>query len=267
MIAGRASYKDPLHLWDKASGKLTDFNTYFLFVIDSQGNSCFGDGFAFFLLPYNFNSNLATGAAMGLPILSIEPPKSTRFVAVEFDTYQNLGWDPSNITPGTHVGIDINSITSNATEIWYNNIMYGKENEAWISYDSSSKKLSVVFTGYKNNSKINNSLSLSVDLRDFLPELVTIGFSAATGGLYEKHTVKSWSFNSSLQISVPGSPSPNPSPSPSTNPSPTAKSSPSTNSSPSPNSGIGKKMSGGIDYQIIFFGWLVGFAWLYIVGK
>ncbi|KAL7227612.1 hypothetical protein ACSBR1_022475 [Camellia fascicularis] len=277
LIAGRASYKDPLHLWDKASGKLTDFNTYFLFVIDSQGNSSFGDGFAFFLLPYNFNSNLATGAAMGLPILSIDPPKSTPFVAVEFDTYQNLGWDPPNITPGTHVGIDINSITSNATEIWYNNITYGKENEAWISYDSSSKKLSVVFTGYKNNSKINSSLSLLVDLRDFLPELVTIGFSAATGGLYEKHTVKSWSFNSSLQ-GVPGSPSPSPSPSPSTNPSPTVKSnpstspspSPSTNSSPSPsavNSGIGKKMSGGIDYQIIFFGWLVGFAWLYIVGK
>ncbi|KAI7979783.1 hypothetical protein LOK49_Contig249G00001 [Camellia lanceoleosa] len=196
--AGRASYKDPLYLWNKTSETLTDFNTYFSFVIDSQGNSSFGDGFAFFLLPYNFNSNIATGAAMGLPVKSIEPPQQTSFVAVEFDTYQNPDWDPQNITPGTHVGIDINSITSNVTKVWYNNIPSGIENEAWISYDSNSKNLSVVFTGYVNNGKIKSTLSFSVDLRDYLPEWVTIGFSAATGESYEKHTVKSWSFNSSF---------------------------------------------------------------------
>ena len=36
---------------------------------------------------------------------------------------------------------------------WLSNIsiMEGKKNEAWISYNSSSKNLSVVFTGFKNN--------------------------------------------------------------------------------------------------------------------
>ncbi|CAL5438444.1 unnamed protein product [Camellia sinensis] len=165
----------------------------------------------------------AYGAEMGLPILSIFPPKATSFVAVEFDTFPNV-WDPSE----THVGIDINSITSNVTSVWHTNITYGKENEAWISYNSSSKNLSVVFTGYKDNNIIKTSLSFLVDLREHLPEWVTIGFLAGTGNLYENHIVKSWSFNSSLQINVPASPSPSPSPSPSSIliPSPNATSSP-----------------------------------------
>ena len=35
-IDGRATYSRPMHLWDKDSGKLTDFSTHFSFVIDSQ---------------------------------------------------------------------------------------------------------------------------------------------------------------------------------------------------------------------------------------
>ncbi|KAI7990852.1 L-type lectin-domain containing receptor kinase IX.1 [Camellia lanceoleosa] len=201
--AGRATYKDPLHLGDKASGTLADFSTHFSFIIDSEGNSTFADGFAFSLLPSNYTPMNANGAAMGLPILSIFPPLSTPFVAVEFDTFQNGQWDPLDITPTTHVGIDISSITSNVTAVWYNNITYGKENEAWVSYNSSSKNLRVVFTGYKDNNIFQTSLNFSVDLREHLPEWVTVGFSAGTGDLYESHIVKSWSFNSSLQIDVP----------------------------------------------------------------
>ncbi|KAI7990733.1 hypothetical protein LOK49_LG12G00364 [Camellia lanceoleosa] len=116
--AGQAVYKDPLHLWDKASGTLTDIDTYFSFVMDSQGNSSFGDGLTFVLLPNNSTLMNADGATMGLPILSIFPPISTPFVTVEFDTFQNGQWDPLDITPTTHVGIDINSLTSNVTTIW-----------------------------------------------------------------------------------------------------------------------------------------------------
>ncbi|GMQ01422.1 hypothetical protein CsSME_00048071 [Camellia sinensis var. sinensis] len=169
--AGRATYKDPLQLGDIASGTLADFNTHFSFIIDSKGNSTFADGFAFSLLPNNSASMNAYGAAMGLPILSISPPRATAFVAVEFDTFPNF-WDPAE----THVGIDINSITSNVTSVWHANITYGKENEAWISYNSSSKNLSVVFTRYKDNNIIETSLSFLVDLREHLPEWVTIGF-------------------------------------------------------------------------------------------
>ncbi|CAL5434648.1 unnamed protein product [Camellia sinensis] len=246
-IAGRASYKDPLKLGDIASGTLVDFNTHFSFVIDSQGNLDFADGLTFFLLPHNSPSKLTPGYAFGLPIV---PPKPTPCVAVEFDTYVNVD-DPPN---ETHVGIDINSNISNVTAIWYNNITYGKENEAWISYNSSSKNLSVVFTGYKDNNIIETSLSFSVDLREHLPEWVTIGFSAGIGDLCEKHIVKSWSFNSSLQFNVTTSPSPNPSPSPTPSPSPNPSLIPSPNATSSP------RKKGGNNKNALVVGLIVGSA-------
>ncbi|XP_028087138.1 lectin beta-1 and beta-2 chains-like [Camellia sinensis] len=102
--AGRATYKDPLFLWDNTSGKLTDFNTYFSFVIDSIGSYDFADGITFFLVPNGFTPYITVGGSIGL---LISPPTYiaiSSFVAVEFDTYQDT-WDPVDITPTTHVGL------------------------------------------------------------------------------------------------------------------------------------------------------------------
>ncbi|GMQ01392.1 LOW QUALITY PROTEIN: hypothetical protein CsSME_00048045 [Camellia sinensis var. sinensis] len=103
--AGRATYKDPLHLWDKASGNLTDFNTYFSFVIDSQRSDNYGDGLTFFLVPNGSTPDITKGGAMGLPINPQTIKWTTPFVAVEFDTYPNTGWDPVYTFPATHVSI------------------------------------------------------------------------------------------------------------------------------------------------------------------
>ncbi|KAI3690133.1 hypothetical protein L2E82_48108 [Cichorium intybus] len=51
-----------------------------------------------------------------------------------------------------------------------------------------------------NTSRENTSLSYQVDLREVFPEWVTIGFSAATGRAIERHILKYWQFNSSLNI-------------------------------------------------------------------
>ena len=61
--------------------------------------------------------------------------------------------------------------------------------------------MSVVFTGFRNNDAINQTLSYIVDLRNFLPEWLTFGFSAATGeASCATHTLYSWDFNSSLEF-------------------------------------------------------------------
>ena len=187
-----------MHLWDKNSKNLTDFATHFSFVIDSQNQSSHADGMAFFLAPNSTKiSEVSNGSDLGLssPSLAIE----NSFVAVEFDIWRNLECDDP---PGEHVGIDINSMRSVANVSWLSDItiMEGKKNEAWISYNSSSQNLSVVFTGFQNNVFVNQSLSYIVDLRKVLPEWVTFGFSAATGDGYAIHTIKSWDFSSSLEI-------------------------------------------------------------------
>ena len=146
-IDGRATYSRPMHLWDKDSGKLTDFSTHFSFVIDAQNQTYWADGLAFFLAPNGSKISMAAVAGY-LGLFNPKPlkPADNLFVAVEFDICSYNQWDP----PGEHVGIDINSITSVTTVPWLSNISIkeGKTNEAWISYNSSSKNLSVVFTGF-----------------------------------------------------------------------------------------------------------------------
>lgn len=91
-----------------------------------------------------------------------------------------------------------------ANVTWLINVQDGKQNEAWISYDSSSKNLSVVFTGFSGNDTVLQGLSQIVDLRDYLPETVIFGFSAATGNASAMQSIQSWNFSSTLQIDVNG---------------------------------------------------------------
>ncbi|KAH7833959.1 hypothetical protein Vadar_011396 [Vaccinium darrowii] len=177
-----------------------DFYTHFTFVIDSDGNNSYADGLTFFLAPDG--SNFTAGGAMGLPINPTTIAPTSPIVAVEFDTFQNVGWDPVNISPVTHVGVDVNSLASNVTAVWYCNVTGGIQNEAWIRYDSRSHNLTVVFTGSTNTTRVNDTIHLIVDLRDYLPEWVAFGFSAATGQMFEINNVKSWDFSSSLQTNV-----------------------------------------------------------------
>ncbi|KAL2476834.1 L-type lectin-domain containing receptor kinase IX.1 [Forsythia ovata] len=197
---GRATYIKPLHLWDKASGNLTDFYTHFSFVIDSIDSSdsnCHADGLAFFLAPFGSSIPVNSfGSGLGLAYFNATANISgDPFVAVEFDTYRNSG-DPYN----PHVGIDINSLISATTITWSNNITQGEKNDAWISYNSTTKILGVIFTGYMGDQTQSGRLNYSVDLRNYLPEWVSFGFSAATGSCSQKNNVKSWEFDSTLEI-------------------------------------------------------------------
>ncbi|KAG8368539.1 hypothetical protein BUALT_Bualt15G0056100 [Buddleja alternifolia] len=204
---GRAFYAKPIHLWDKSSGNLTNFSTNFSFIVNSLNVNIYRDGFAFFIAPNGSSipNNVTKGDCMGLTPddEALNSTKYNPFVAVEFDTYSNT-WDPW----GEHVGIDISSMRSVANVSWWS-IMDGRRHEARINYDSGSRNLSLLFTGYINDTTILGSdttlwqrLSYIVDLREHLPEFVTIGFSAATGNASALHSIYSWSFSSSLEINA-----------------------------------------------------------------
>ncbi|KAL8541739.1 hypothetical protein ACS0TY_002846 [Phlomoides rotata] len=189
---GRATYINPFHLWDSSSGNVTDFDTHFSFIIQSANKDCSADGLAFFLAPVNSSSpTRSSGGGLGLAFnIATANMSGDPFFAVEFDTFSN-DWDPQ----GPHVGIDINSLISAANVSWSNNMTAGEVNDAWITYNSSTKNLSVVFKIYSENRTQTSRLEDGVDLR-YLPEWVSVGFSAATGSCFEKNNVKSWSFKS-----------------------------------------------------------------------
>ncbi|KAI7992652.1 hypothetical protein LOK49_LG12G00393 [Camellia lanceoleosa] len=76
----RATCKEPLYVWDNASNSVTDFNTYFLFVIGSDENVDYGDGLTFFLVPYDSTLNITKGGAIGLPANQITGEAISPFV-------------------------------------------------------------------------------------------------------------------------------------------------------------------------------------------
>ena len=114
-----------MHLWDNTSGKLTDFTTHFSFVIDSQNQTNYAEGLAFFLSPNDSkiptvgnNGRLLGLTAQDEALNSANNP----FVAVEFDIWSDYEFDPIE----EHVGIDINFMKSEANVSWLCNIMEGK---------------------------------------------------------------------------------------------------------------------------------------------
>ncbi|XP_041020630.1 L-type lectin-domain containing receptor kinase IX.1-like [Juglans microcarpa x Juglans regia] len=196
---GHASYNEAVRLRDSTTGKVADFTTHFSFIMDSLNSSDYGEGIAFFIAPFEYQMPNNSGVG-SLGLFSAGSNFSTntslnKIVAVEFDSFKD-SWDPND----NHVGINVNFIVSVANVTWKSSIRNGSRANAWVSYNSTTQNLSVFLT-YADNPVFggNSSLSHKVDLSE-LPDLVRVGFSAATGDYTELHSISSWSFNSSLEV-------------------------------------------------------------------
>ncbi|KAF8035127.1 LOW QUALITY PROTEIN: hypothetical protein BT93_C1231 [Corymbia citriodora subsp. variegata] len=179
---GWATYHEPMRLWDKATG-----------------NSNFSNGLAFFLVPAG--SQLPPHSGGGALAL-VDPGRdssnsSTNFVAEEFDTFYNN--DITVVDPKcsqvAHVGIDLNNLNSTAYSCvdWLKDkIMSGGQINVTIMYDYGMQNLSVLMIDADAmGTDINYStISDIVDTTKYLPEWVTLGFSAATAFVCFRHRSK-----------------------------------------------------------------------------
>lgn len=197
---GRATYSQPVPIWDAKTRRLTDFTTHFSFVMSARNPAEYGEGISFFLAPFNSKipDNSSDGyLALFSPETALNNDSRNQIVAVEFDSNKNR-WDPST----DHVGINVNSIASEKTVLWKSSIKTAATANAWVSYNSTTQNLSVFLTyAHKPVYRGNSSLWHVVDLREILPETVRVGFSASTGEVVELHKIISWSFNSTLETS------------------------------------------------------------------
>ncbi|KAG6605137.1 L-type lectin-domain containing receptor kinase IX.1, partial [Cucurbita argyrosperma subsp. sororia] len=196
---GWAIYKDTVPIWDSKTGQATDFSTHFSFIIDTRSSPKYGHGIAFFLAPPGFQiPPNSVGGFLGLYNTTYSDSTLNQIVHVEFDSFSNEEWDP----PYEHVGINVNSIHSSNSTRWNASLHSGDMADVWISYNSTTKNLSVSWK-YQNSSSTsfeNTTLSYHIDLTKVLPQWATVGFSAATGTNVERHTLFSWEFNSSLDL-------------------------------------------------------------------
>ncbi|XWS33412.1 hypothetical protein CRYUN_Cryun22dG0080400 [Craigia yunnanensis] len=196
---GWATYADSELLWDSETGKLSEFNTQFSFEINVQDAPSYGHGLCFFLAPVGSQiPPNSAGGFLGLFNTTTSDSPNNQIVSIEFDSFENPEWDPHGI--GGHVGINNNSIASAVYTQW-NASFHSKDTaNVFITYNSTTKNLSVSWSYLTTNNPLeNSSLSFQIDLMKVLPEKVMVGFSAATGMNVERHILKSWEFHSSLE--------------------------------------------------------------------
>ncbi|KAJ6933182.1 hypothetical protein NC651_008562 [Populus alba x Populus x berolinensis] len=196
---GRAIYAKKVPLWDSSTTRLTDFSTHFSFDIDIEGRTSYAAGFAFFIAPVEFHiPPNSAGGFLGLYNITTSDSQQNHIVHIEFDSFANPEWDP----PIQHVGINNNSVSSATYTYWNTSLHSGDTADVRITYNSTAKNLTVSWK-YRTTStpQENTSLSYIIDLREVLPEWVTIGFTAATSNLIERHALQSWDFSSTLEMS------------------------------------------------------------------
>ncbi|XP_074270699.1 putative L-type lectin-domain containing receptor kinase S.5 [Silene latifolia] len=177
------------------NGKVADFNSTFVINTKTSEGSTGGEGLAFILAKYSEIPDKSHGQWLGIVNASTNGLEQNSIVAIEFDTKKSF---PEDID-GNHVGLNINSVYSN-TSVSLNSsnirIASGNDTTGMIMYNGTTYLMDVYVV--KGNTIARNLpepiISMYIDLRDFLPNDVYIGFSASTGLSTELNCVKSWFF-------------------------------------------------------------------------
>ncbi|KAK7848745.1 putative l-type lectin-domain containing receptor kinase s.5 [Quercus suber] len=184
--SGRAFYLEPFRLWSKSKGLTANFSTTFVLNITPKTFPG-GEGLSFILaadatLPLN-----SDGQWLGIVNASTNGSSQAQVVAVEFDTKRSYQEDMDD----NHVGLDVNSIYSKSQVSLTNlgiNLSSSSNITATVKYDG--KNMTLYFASME-------VISWPLNLSDYLPEEVYVGFSASTGDDTELNCILSWEFNGS----------------------------------------------------------------------
>ncbi|KAI3443038.1 CYCLIN domain-containing protein [Psidium guajava] len=201
-LMGHAFHSSPLRFKNSPGGDVSSFSTSFVFAIVPEYPKLGGHGLAFVVSATRDLRGALPRQYLGLFNASDVGNFSNHLFAVELDTVQDFEFGDIN---DNHVGIDINSLASNASAAaaYYAagddstkrdlNLTSGKPIQAWIDYDSSEKVINVTIAPSSVKPK-KPILSFNVDLSPIFHEFMYVGFSASTGLLASSHYIMGWSF-------------------------------------------------------------------------
>ncbi|OIV98624.1 hypothetical protein TanjilG_12747 [Lupinus angustifolius] len=198
-LIGHAFFPTPFEFKNSTTGKVLSFSTSFALAIVPEYPKLGGHGLAFAIVPSKDLKSLPS-QYLGLLNSSDIGNFSNHLFAVEFDTVQDFEFGDIN---DNHVGIDINSLQSNAsvTAAYYIDdstkqnltLKSGKTILAWVDYDSSQSLISVTISPTSSKPK-KPILSYVMDLSTIFHDTMYVGFSASTGLLASSHYIMGWSF-------------------------------------------------------------------------
>ncbi|KAB2630454.1 lectin-domain containing receptor kinase VI.3-like [Pyrus ussuriensis x Pyrus communis] len=205
-IKGHAFYPKHINLFDKNSSSsypnASSFSTQFVFAIVSPSSGPGGFGLAFTLSPSPKFPGGEPGHFLGIFNSTTDGNPSNHIFSVEFDTVN--GFKENSNTAGNHVGININSVYSEASEpaAYFVkgahkeevNLESGDLIQAWIDYDGEAQKLNVTISPIHVEKPEKPLLSETINLSTTLQETMYAGFSASTGEQASSHYIIAWSF-------------------------------------------------------------------------
>lgn len=201
-LKGHAFYPSPIQFKNSTNGNVSSFSTCFVFSIHPEYPKLGGHGFAFAIATdKELNSSLPSQYLGLLNNSTAAGNFSNHIFAVEFDTVQDFEFRDIN---DNHVGIDVNSMASNASAAaaYFTddgvehdlNLKGGKPVVAWVDYDSGTNLVNVTLSSTSSRPR-TPVLSFAVDLTPVFRERMYVGFSASTGLLASSHYILGWSFN------------------------------------------------------------------------
>ncbi|RDX61540.1 L-type lectin-domain containing receptor kinase S.4, partial [Mucuna pruriens] len=191
-LMGHAFYPSPFQLKNSTTGKVFSFSSSFALAIVPEYPKLGGHGMAF-TIANTKDLKALPSQYLGLLNSSDNGNFSNHIFAVEFDTVQDFEFGDIN---DNHVGIDINSMQSNASANVSSvglNLKGGSPILAWVDYDSQLNLVNVSLSATSSKPK-TPILSFNVDLSPILNDTMYVGFSASTGLLASSHYILGWSF-------------------------------------------------------------------------
>ncbi|XP_050383234.1 probable L-type lectin-domain containing receptor kinase S.5 [Argentina anserina] len=193
--SGRVLYKKKFRLWGDGGRKKASFNSTFNINISNRTDPG-AEGLAFILTANETLPENSNGQWLGIVNASSNGSIQARIVAVEFDTSKSYEQDLDD----NHVGVDVNSIYSLKQESLTRygiRLSSGTNYTVTVQYDSQNLTIFISHptdTGDQMNDQV---LSLPLNLTEYLPEKVYVGFSASTGNNTQLNCITSWNFTSS----------------------------------------------------------------------
>ncbi|CAN6852170.1 unnamed protein product [Brassica oleracea var. botrytis] len=198
---GQVFYNSPVQFKGSANGSVHSFSSTFVFAIVTRYKTTSGNGMAFVLSPTRDFSNADATQYLGIFNTTTNRDPKSHIVAVELDTVQSAEFDDID---NNHVGIDINSLTSETAasagyfqdDGTFRNLSLtsGDPMQLWVEYDSKQNLLNVTLHPIRVPKPKVPLLSLQRDLSPYLLEYMYIGFSSATGQLTASHYILGWTF-------------------------------------------------------------------------
>ncbi|XP_059440045.1 L-type lectin-domain containing receptor kinase VII.1-like [Corylus avellana] len=207
---GRAIYPEKIPAKNPNSSYVYPFSTSFIFSLVPYKNNPSGrHGIVFMFVPVKGIEGADPANYLGLLNFNNNGNPNNHVFGVEFDVFKNEEFDDIS---ANHVGIDVNSLKSNAShdagycpdnssdadddksfkELKLNS---GENYQVWIDYSNSLIHVTMAPAGMKR--PLKPLLNVSIDLSEVFEDEMFVGFSSSTGILIQRNNILAWSFSNS----------------------------------------------------------------------